>query len=161
MEDILVHIFMHLSLEEICLFRSTCQTIYFHGRSPLLWKHLLERDYSNGYRDPNKKNDYEIYISCKKLCDFLTTCKINLIKKNLHNISSNDERIYLYYNKITILPTEIGLLNKVRELNLGHNELTFLPSEIGQLTNLGTLYLHYNELVSLPNEIMKLNAIVY
>ena len=47
-------------------------------------------------------------------------------------------------NKLTNLPSEIGRLTNLAELNLGgdnyyHNNRTSLPSDIGQLANLTSL----------------------
>jgi Leucine-rich repeat (LRR) protein len=67
---------------------------------------------------------------------------------------------------LTSLPSEIGQLTNLRELNLagyplfgeifGGNKLTSLPTEIGQLTNLRKLNLSSNQLASLPAEIGQL-----
>jgi internalin A len=50
------------------------------------------------------------------------------------------------------LPTEIGQLANLRDLNLGDNELRSLPPEIGQLTTLTRICLYGNRLRSLPAE---------
>ena len=54
------------------------------------------------------------------------------------------------------LPTEIGKLHNLQELELGWNQLTTLPAAIGQLQNLQILWLSYNQLTSLPAEIGQL-----
>src|SRR5579872_4520091 len=51
------------------------------------------------------------------------------------------------------LPPEIGLLAKLRTLDLSGNLLAKLPPEIGQLINLQQLNLSGNQLTELPSEI--------
>ena len=56
-----------------------------------------------------------------------------------------------------MIPTEVGVLKKLKELDLSFNALDgSLPSEIGQCTNLEDvvlLLIHYNLNGSLPSEI--------
>ncbi|EMO57906.1 leucine rich repeat protein [Leptospira santarosai str. CBC1416] len=63
------------------------------------------------------------------------------------------QKLYLSSNKITILPKEIGKLQKLEYLYLEVNKLTTLPQEIGQLRNLKVLYLDHNNLANIPKEI--------
>ncbi len=51
------------------------------------------------------------------------------------------------------LPTAIGHLKNLRELDLSSSSLASLPPEIGNLTNLGKLFLVIGSLTSLPPEI--------
>jgi hypothetical protein len=51
------------------------------------------------------------------------------------------------------VPTQIGLLQKLTNLNLANNKLTEIPSEIGQLRKLEMLGLKNNQLRTLPSEI--------
>ena len=57
------------------------------------------------------------------------------------------------FNHLTSLPTEIGRLTNLRNLELNGNKLTNLPTEIGWLTNLTNLDLYGNKLTNLPTEI--------
>ena len=69
------------------------------------------------------------------------------------------EQFYIYRNRLTSLPAEIGQLTALRELNLEGNPLTSVPAEIGQLTSLRELNLNGNELTSLPAEIGQLTSL--
>ena len=60
------------------------------------------------------------------------------------------------------IPTEIGQLTNLEDLNVGENQLTSIPKEIGQLTNLTRLHLGDNQLSTLPPELgflTKLNSL--
>ena len=59
------------------------------------------------------------------------------------------------------LPSEIGLLSNLENLNLSFNEITgSIPPEIGNLVNLKTLVLTHNQLSgSIPPEIGNLNSL--
>ena len=67
------------------------------------------------------------------------------------------QRLYLRYNQLRTLPSEIGKLKNLQVLYLRFNKLTTLPPEIGELENLRTLYLRNNKLVTLPPEIGELS----
>ena len=60
-------------------------------------------------------------------------------------------------NQLTSLPSEIGKLTNLLELDLDENELTPLPSEIGKLSMLEILDLQANQLTSLPSDIGRLS----
>ena len=51
---------------------------------------------------------------------------------------------------LTSLPSRIGQLAKLSELNLAHNRLRDLPPELGQLESLSRLDLSNNSLIALP-----------
>ncbi|MCX6848901.1 MAG: leucine-rich repeat domain-containing protein [Verrucomicrobia bacterium] len=59
-------------------------------------------------------------------------------------------------NRLTSLPPEIAQLSKLKKLRLDENELTSLPPEFGSLSALRELYFSGNQLRSLPPEILKL-----
>ena len=63
---------------------------------------------------------------------------------------SNLKELYLDYNQIDSLPTEICRLEKLETLQLGHNRLVSLPQGIGRLGSLRFLYLNGNVLRGLP-----------
>ena len=57
------------------------------------------------------------------------------------------------HKSIEEVPSEIGQLTHLKDLNLSENEISSLPLEIGQLTNLAILRLAHNQLKKLPPEI--------
>ncbi len=74
-------------------------------------------------------------------------------------VDSNITEFELYEKNITQLPSEIGQLKSLIDLDLRCNYLTSLPIEIWQLKNLKELRLSYNRLTSLPAEIGNLNKL--
>ena len=56
-------------------------------------------------------------------------------------------------NQLTSLPSNIGKLVKLKELSVYSNQLTSLPSDIGKLVNLEKLVVSFNQLTSLPSSI--------
>ena len=62
---------------------------------------------------------------------------------------------------LSSLPSKIGNLRNLRNLELGNNQLTSLPPEIGNLRNLWYLDLRNNQLPSLPPEIRNLRNLSY
>eukprot|EP00002_Diphylleia_rotans_P039641 TRINITY_DN9233_c0_g1_i1.p1 TRINITY_DN9233_c0_g1~~TRINITY_DN9233_c0_g1_i1.p1 ORF type:complete len:441 (+),score=107.52 TRINITY_DN9233_c0_g1_i1:54-1376(+) len=62
-------------------------------------------------------------------------------------------RLDISYNKISVIPPEIGFLTQLRELCLNFNEVTALPAEVGYLTNLEKLYAANNKITRVPPEI--------
>ncbi len=54
---------------------------------------------------------------------------------------------------IEIIPSSIGNLTALRELDLGGNNLKKLPSEIGNLKSLEKLYLSFNKFTTFPESI--------
>jgi len=56
-------------------------------------------------------------------------------------------------NRIKVLPTEVGQLNKLRRLLADRNKIATLPKEIGDLIALEELVMNRNELTELPKEI--------
>jgi Leucine-rich repeat (LRR) protein len=57
------------------------------------------------------------------------------------------------YCALTALPSSIGQLTNLRELDLTGNHLTALPETIVQLTNLETLHVYGNHLAGLPESL--------
>ncbi|MCH8906116.1 MAG: hypothetical protein IH840_03420 [Candidatus Heimdallarchaeota archaeon] len=62
----------------------------------------------------------------------------------------------VFKNRLSSVPVEIGMLNKMEYLNLGENQLEQIPNSISNMKKLQTLLLHRNKLVELPEEIVKL-----
>jgi len=60
------------------------------------------------------------------------------------------ECLYLKNNKLTSIP-DLNKLTELGELNLGDNQLTSIPSDLSKLTELKELDLGYNQLTSVPD----------
>jgi Leucine rich repeat len=63
------------------------------------------------------------------------------------------EVLMLPHLALTLLPTQIGALRRLQELDLRHNRLSNLPASIGDLVNLIRLLVDFNRLESLPDEL--------
>ena len=64
-----------------------------------------------------------------------------------------DGKLYLNYNKLSILPAGIGRLRNLTHLDASLNDLRTLPPEIGMLVNLKQLLLFDNNITFLPPEL--------
>ena len=71
-------------------------------------------------------------------------------------IGSKIQHLWLTNHRISILPSELGLLKQLKTLGLGGNQLDKLPESIGKLERLEKLYLEKNLLISLPESFGKL-----
>ncbi len=75
-------------------------------------------------------------------------------------------KLYLHGNNLTSVPSQIGNLSALEQLNLGHpwlggNDLTTLPAEIGDLASLWNLSICNNQLTSLPDNFWNLTDLGY
>lgn len=110
----------------------------------IYWKSLTTNDFDfmpcgiNNY-----KNTYKQYYSFDKF----------LLKKTKLNLSGTILLQGLYIRNLTTLPNQIGLLTKLKELNLSHNLLKTLPLEIGLLTQLDNLNVRNCNITGLPETI--------
>jgi protein scribble len=66
---------------------------------------------------------------------------------------SSLQELVLTDNFIPSLPSSIGGLTRLTNLNVDRNKLESLPPEVGRLVNVGVLSLRENRLSSLPHEI--------
>uniref|UniRef100_A0A3B4FEI7 Disease resistance R13L4/SHOC-2-like LRR domain-containing protein n=1 Tax=Pundamilia nyererei TaxID=303518 RepID=A0A3B4FEI7_9CICH len=62
-------------------------------------------------------------------------------------------------NRLTSLPSELGLLNKLQTLNLGLNQLEALPASIGALEELRHIGLSDNRFTRFPGCLLKLKKL--
>lgn len=69
------------------------------------------------------------------------------------------QKLCIDNSRLTSLPSEIGRLQNLTELNVCNNQLTSIPPEIGQLQNLTCLWLNMNELTSIPLQICGLQKL--
>ncbi|XP_076343790.1 leucine-rich repeat and calponin homology domain-containing protein 1-like isoform X2 [Tachypleus tridentatus] len=56
-------------------------------------------------------------------------------------------------NRLFTLPTEIGIMNQLMDLDVSCNKITYLPPQIGELESLRSLNLRRNFLTELPPEL--------
>jgi Leucine-rich repeat (LRR) protein len=68
-------------------------------------------------------------------------------------------QLNLSYNQLTQLPVEIGHLHNLTLLELGENQFSQFPLEIVELQNLTVLYFRNNRLTHLPAEIVHLEKL--
>lgn len=69
------------------------------------------------------------------------------------------KKIYLNWNKLSVIPQQIGQMRNLTVLDLSMNNLTYLPPEIGMLTHLKKLNLYDNHLEDLPYELGSLHQL--
>ena len=81
-----------------------------------------------------------------------TNCNLNALPTEVGLLAQLDE-LDLRWNKLSALPTELGLLAMLTKLALAWNNLTVLPTEVGLLAQLDELDLRGNSLTALPTEI--------
>ncbi|ORX48645.1 L domain-like protein [Piromyces finnis] len=87
------------------------------------------------------------------------TSFINVSRKKLEHLMFTSEnnldvrRIDASYNLIQELPRNIGIFDRLVELNISNNKLKTIPLEIGYLKELNILNLNNNEIESLPFQI--------
>ena len=69
--------------------------------------------------------------------------------------------LWLSNNAITAVPTELGALTALTNLDLADNAITSVPTEVGTLRSLELLGLQNNDLTSVPSEIAALPSLRY
>ncbi|XP_017355611.2 volume-regulated anion channel subunit LRRC8E [Cebus imitator] len=90
---------------------------------------------------------------CRKLVTLrLWHNQIAYVPEHVRKLKSL-EQLYLSYNKLETLPSQLGLCSGLRLLDVSHNGLHSLPPEVGLLQNLQHLALSYNALDALPDEL--------
>ncbi len=62
----------------------------------------------------------------------------------------NSTQLWLYSRKLTKIPTSIGKLSQLHDLDFSNNQLTTVPASIGNLTQLYSLGLSKNKLTTVP-----------
>lgn len=73
----------------------------------------------------------------------------------------NLQLLDLSKNRIKEIPSQIGLLKKLKKLILFKNKIESLPPQLGELEDLRELIINQNELETLPEEIGKLKKLRY
>jgi len=101
---------------------------------------------------PGGRRKKELDLSGKELTDFPESWRIEKFSYlNLLRLSDN---------QITALPSTIGLVTTLTELDLQQNQLRSLPSSIGELKNLTDLNIERNLIRKLPRSIGKLSNLL-
>lgn len=67
--------------------------------------------------------------------------------------------IFLNYNNILTIPTEIFNIIDIINLSIGYNRIKSVPNEIGALSELVNLSLEQNYIETLPKELKKLTKL--
>ena len=80
-------------------------------------------------------------------------------KPAIYDDNGNLVELFLSGLNLSLVPSEIGQLTKLKTLNLSNNHLRQLPPEIEQLTSLQQLDLSNNQLMQLPPEIGQLTSL--
>lgn len=97
-------------------------------------------------------------ISGNRITELDLSDTITTLPSEIGNLTALTE-LELNFNNLTSLPAAIWTLDKLTSLNLYGNDLTSLPPEISQLTNLTHLYLGSNPIASLPTELFSLTSL--
>ena len=91
--------------------------------------------------------------------------KLQISKYELQKIPTiigqltNLQDLNLRGNQISTIPAELGQLNQLQNLYLSYNKISTIPTEIGQLTKIQYLDLTNNEIIEIPAEIGKLTQL--
>ena len=81
------------------------------------------------------------------------------LQRSLGELGPSLTYLRLRSNAITSVPTELGALTGLKQLDLGLNALTSLPTEFWALTGLTTLELSGNAFTSLPSDVGALTGL--
>jgi leucine-rich repeat protein SHOC2 len=77
---------------------------------------------------------------------FISGNPIKELPETIAQTCPNLKKVYASNMLLTTLPTTIGDLQNVEQLDLSHNELTTLPLQLRKMTALTSLYLSHNKL---------------
>ena len=74
----------------------------------------------------------------------------HLFRRN--NLKDSNAKLILYGTKILEIPSEVGNMSNLCELDLSNSDLTSIPKELGNLTNLKILKLDLTHIRTIPKE---------
>src|SRR5271165_3804520 len=157
--DIIFNISKHLNINDIFNFMRTNKYTYDSLNIDIIWEsqfNIFDKKYDLSFFNKySHKINYK--NSCKNIIMIENLINLKYIKRKYNfNELINLQQLYLYDNKITQIPIEIGQLINLRQLDLYNNQITQIPIEIGQLINLQQLYLYNNQISQIPIEIGQL-----
>ena len=147
MDDIYYNILTFLEIPNIYNCCQINKQFYNVTKYEQLWK----KYYLDNYDDYDIVNNY--YDTCKKYYCMLKLNEKYQLFDNLKDLN-NSTNFCLMNLYITIIPTELGILKKLRILRLSNNNIKVIPSKLAQLTNLECLVLSNNPIETTPNEII-------
>ncbi|MEE1964618.1 leucine-rich repeat domain-containing protein [Allomuricauda taeanensis] len=87
----------------------------------------------------------------------LTGLDLKVLPSKIGDLSAL-ENLELGYNQLANIPLSIGNLTSLKFLYLSDNQLTEIPDAIGDLTGLKSLLLHNNPLTSIPSSVCELGS---
>src|SRR5271170_4534873 len=102
--DCYFNIFLYLSIKENINMSVVNKIFYMISKNELLWKSYYENDF---YNICCNKMFYQNYKKRYMLNKFL----VNYVK----DINKVNKVLYLYYNQLQSIPSEIGQLNMLQE----------------------------------------------
>lgn len=89
----------------------------------------------------------------------LTKCSLTSIPSCIKDLAAHLQEIYLYQNKLSSLPIELGYLVHLEMLALNENSLTALPDTFDNLKSLKVLDLRHNKLTEIPSVVYKMSTL--
>lgn len=182
MDDVYFSIFLRCDIGGIGRLGSVDRKLNELFNKQILWKHIYLSLY-NGHNIIGEN----YYDTCKKYYCVLKLSNVNdLFPKNLGELiatkrydTDDSQDIVLTiipteiallddlslfscrYNYIQIIPTQIFQAKKLWYLNLCHGNIKRIPTEIGLCINLECLCLSKNEIIIIPTEIGYLTKMEY
>lgn len=111
-----------------------------------------------GVREMEEEDELIPAPDIRGLLDLTNRAWINF-DSSLWSLSKSVIVLDISYNKISVIPPEIGEMQMLRELKASFNVITLIPSEIGKLKRLRKLTLNSNKLKTLPPEVGRLEML--
>lgn len=161
-KDELFSLAIHLDVPALLKFCQTNKTFQKICTRDELWNYRLKADFPDYKKFLLDLNTDSMYFSRKfdlsktKKSDLylllysLKDIKERLILKHTLDQIYRTKTLFLQNKGLVSLPSSLGNLDKLEELDLSYNKLTTIPRSLGNLTNLKRLVLNNNFLTSLP-----------
>jgi Leucine-rich repeat (LRR) protein len=173
MEDAYYNVFTFLNVRDIISFSSVNKTFNEICKKSIIWKPLIATFNTKLYKN-NYYYTYKLCCALEKIISMMYYfCGVDVVynmkelaisyayvRKNIvpKEIWMLDNLKKLQINlKILVLPTEIGILNKLTTLHF--DDVSMFPSEIGELCNLKELVIFRYSALTMPTEIGQLTKL--